>query len=298
VHSGRQAAIDRRGPHDMTMIECCIDFNVDDRVNSIKQLLKHLSPIADSNDPNERIINLKRCQYLGPDAVALLGAVILDSREQGAKLQIVPPDSPSELRNFFRLSGLETLAKGVQFDEELWLGQTRPVLPLRQVRSASFHDADPIIHMLQQYGRFKEEFEEYLRICVNEVIQNIKDHANSRIGGLMTARFMEKTREVRVAIVDRGVGICTTLSRRWPDTNAQNVMPRVLEGSYSARSRKNNLGLGISNLAAIIKQLGGVLFILSERSAAEVLRDGGRRFSGLPVAFQGTGVFFTLSVGD
>lgn len=280
------------------MIECCIHFNVDDRVNSIKQLLKCMSPIADFSNMEERTIDLKECQYLGPDAVALLGAVILDNREHSSKLRIVPPDHPSELLNFFRVSGLEALAHGKPFQETQPLKQTRPVLPLKIVRKASFHDADPIINMLHQFGQLKEEFEEYLRICVNEIIQNIQDHAQSKIGGLMTARFMENSKEVRVAIVDRGVGICTSLSGKWPDTNAQNVMPRVFEGSYSARSRKNNLGLGISNLAAIIKQLGGVLFVLSEGSSAEVLRDGGSRFSALPVVFQGTGVFFALSVGE
>lgn len=114
----------------------------------------------------------------------------------------------------------------------------------------------------------------------------------------MTARFMTKDREVRVAIVDRGLGICTTLKRRWPDTTAENVLSRVLlEGEYSARSRENNLGLGLSNLAGIIERRGGDLLVLSESSAAELRRGGKNWFGRLSSHFAGTAVFFTLPIG-
>jgi len=151
--------------------------------------------------------------------------------------------------------------------------------------------------MLQRYEQLPEELEEYLRVCVNEVLQNIQDHACSPIGGILTARYMAKAQEVRVAIVDRGLGILTTLKKRYPDTDADNVLRRVLGGSFTAQSRINNLGLGISNLVDIIEGLHGECFIVSETSTADVRRGKPRRFGALSSRFQGTGVFLTLPVG-
>jgi hypothetical protein len=195
-----------------------------------------------------------------------------------------------------RACGLGTHFESTAADSETVKVGGHPVLPLSEFHTASFQDADPLIEMLQRYVHLPEEMDEYLRICVNEVLQNIVDHANSPIGGIMTARFMEQAQEVRVAIVDRGRGILTTLRQRYPDTSPDNVLRRVFGGHYTARSRENNLGLGISNLVRIIERLRGDYFIVSELSTAEFRRGKPRQFGNLFLNFAGTGVFFTLPV--
>lgn len=275
---------------------CRIDFSVDDQARSIRELVERVARVADLPSSVEVEFDLLKCRYLGPDAVALLGSVLLQRRRVKSRCAVLAPESPPELRAFLRVSGLEALWEKGELRPREAGDDDKPVLPLAQYDAARFQDADPIIQMLQRHGTMRPEFDEYLRICVNEVLQNVQDHAKSPIGGLMIARFMKKAAEVRVAIVDRGNGICSTLRRRFPDTNAENVLPRVLGGNYTAASRENNLGLGLSNLAVIIKQLGGDLVIVSENSMAEVRRNHSREFHTLAARFQGTGVFFTLPV--
>lgn len=107
------------------------------------------------------------------------------------------------------------------------------MLRLRVLTTAGFRDADPVIELVRAHVKISEDMEEYLRSCINEVIQNIQDHAKSKIGGVLYARFMTASSEVRIAIVDRGDGIYTTLKRRYPDTTELTALDRVLGAGQS-----------------------------------------------------------------
>jgi len=280
----------------MTPITATIHFSVNDRVRSIRRLIEEISCFAAREEGQILRIDLRKCQYLGPDAIALLGAVLLDFKSS-TKVEVLGPEGPPALRTFFEACGLETLIHGVQSVPKNPNLELPNVLSLTQFQKASFQDADPIMKMLHRFDAIDPEQEESLRVCVNEAIQNVQDHAKSPVGAMMTARFMAKDKEVRVAIVDRGIGVRSSLSKRYPDTTPENVMQRVLSGNYTALSRENNKGLGLSLLASIVENLGGDLFILSESSTAELRRGSKKSFMKLTSGFRGTGVFFTLPVG-
>jgi signal transduction histidine kinase len=108
---------------------------------------------------------------------------------------------------------------------------------------------------------------------------------------------MKGDRQVRVAIVDRGVGICTTLQRRHPDTTPDNALQRVLEGKYSAQSRPNNAGLGLSILRDMISYAKGDFVLISDVSGAHCKGSYGNEPFIVPRGFPGTAAFFTLPVG-
>jgi anti-sigma regulatory factor (Ser/Thr protein kinase)/ABC-type transporter Mla MlaB component len=274
----------------MAEVTCKIDFNVNDSFAPVRVLIERVEAMLEIAGLQPCHIDLSRCQYLGPDAVALLAAVIDETRLQGRSLRVTLPEAPAKLRGFCRFSGLEAAIKGTSGSEEA----SQTVVPLRQILRARFTDAEPIIRLVHRQLDISEESEEYLRICVNEVVQNIEDHAESRIGGIMSARYLGRAREVRVAIVDRGLGIYATLKRRYPDTTEQNMLRRVLRGKFTALSRENNAGLGLCNLSSMIEHLRGQFVIVSDRAAVIGQADANRKFVALRRRFSGTAVFFTL----
>lgn len=134
-----------------------------------------------------------------------------------------------------------------------------------------------------------------MRTCVQEVTQNVVDHAASSIGGVMSARYFAASNEVRVGIVDRGMGIGTSLRGKHPDTKDSFVaLTRVIEGGYSSKSRPNNMGLGVSNLFQLTNTIGGRICVISGDARAEVHPGGKPSVETLPFLFPGTGVFFSL----
>lgn len=237
-------------------------------------------------------INLKKCGYLGPDAVACLAAYILEAEGRGLKTTVVWPEGPKQLRTYCDVSGLKMLVEADQYSNEEF-DRTQNVLRLRKFTTAQFNDADPVVSLLKAHIAISSNLEEYLRLCVLEIIQNIYDHSESPVGGLITARYMSKRPEVRIAVVDRGAGICTTLRRRFSDTTPHNALRRVVKGEYSALSRQNNAGLGISMLVQWVTLLGGDVAIISESSWTHA-KDTNRYFETTSFRFGGTGVFLTI----
>jgi hypothetical protein len=253
--------------------------------------LRRLAPIF-SSAVTDWSLDLSRCTYLGPDAAAVLVACFIDAQHQGIKATVQLPRGNPRLDAFVQYSGLDhylTGAPRAAADPDI-------VIPVQVQTTSNFSDPDPIINLVARHATVRTETEEFLRICINEVIQNVEDHARSDVGCVTCARFLQNLGQVRVAIVDLGRGIGTSLKERYPEmTDTADALRRVIEGGYSAKSRPNNMGVGISNLAGIVvRELRGELFIVSEDAFA----DG--KEGQLPVAralgacFPGTAVFFTV----
>lgn len=275
------------------MARCHVDFNIHDRIGSIRAFIERLESASASAQELGLTIDLTRCTYLGPDATAILVAVYLAEQQVGRSVVLCPPMGPPALRAYWQHSGLASLKDEVK-PAALAGSTTEPVIPWRQFKVAAFTDADPVIQLIRRHTEITDEAEEYLRICVNEVIQNTEDHADSPVGAILSARYLTTHREVRVAIVDRGEGVATTLGRRYGSMSADRALALVTSGNYSAQSRPNNMGLGLSNLANIVHHLQGSMFIISEGATAARTARGSWKLAALPCRFAGTGVFFSL----
>jgi hypothetical protein len=272
-----------------------IDFSVNDSPNAVVAFLRRIRGIFDPATAAWHL-DLSKCRYLGPDAVAIIAASVLEARRAKVIHEVVLPKGVPSLEAFCEFSGLNHMLFATPVPES---GHPDCVtIPIRNQHVASFKDADPIISLIRRFVPLSADSEDYLRICINEVIQNVQDHARSDIGCVTCARFLKNIGEVRVAIVDRGRGIGSTLRARYPDVQtATEALKRVLKGGYSARSRPNNMGVGISNLGNIIvHQLRGELFMVTEDAFADG-KFGRQTFArALETYFPGTGVFFSVPV--
>lgn len=280
----------------MNDIVCTVDFHVDDRPGSICAFLERISPILGQEAPGAWHLDLSKSPYIGPGAAAILVTTVLEARRRGQTPRVTLSADPPKVRAFCEFSGVNHYLNGRQppTDEHPDSATT----PIQILTESKFNDPDPIIRLIRHYGGVNDESEDLFRICMNEVIQNVQDHAESAVGCATCARFMKGSGQLRIAIVDRGLGISTTLRRRHTDIpTAQAALERVVQGGYSAKSRPNNRGCGISNLCAIVvHQFQGEIFIVSEG----VFADG--KAGRLPVSrqlktrFPGTGVFFTMPI--
>jgi anti-sigma regulatory factor (Ser/Thr protein kinase) len=165
--------------------------------------------------------------------------------------------------------------------------------PIRQLSQSTFSSPDPVIEMVRRHTGISEEAELYWRICINEALQNVQDHAKSWDGAIIGAHWDSTLKTISVAVVDTGIGCFESLKTTYPDIpNAETALRRVTSGGYSARSRRNNLGAGINNISTIaVNQLKGEICILSDNAISATSIFGWDRFETLSVRFPGTGVF-------
>jgi hypothetical protein len=74
---------------------------------------------------------------------------------------------------------------------------------------------------------------------------------------------------------------------------------QVVAGGFSAKSKANNFGVGISNLwSQITGPLKGDIFIISENSIVYCDKLKRPKSRTLKRSFAGTGVFFTVPIPD
>lgn len=271
--------------------------NIDDDSRAVKELLGNLASIHALTSDRKWKLRCQECRYLGPWATAVLATAYLEGvrREQSPRVQL--PQEPPPLRSFCAYSGMEKLFRNGPLPDP-----DHPeceVIALERFTTASWDRSNRLIKLIHRHtGGLTLEFEDQIRACVQEVIQNIYDHAKSPIGGVLAGRYMATSREVRVGIVDRGLGIAETLRAKYPDTTSSRLaLTRVIQGKFSSKSRPSNMGLGVSNLFGLVQNAGGRMAIFTGNSYAEVHPPMER-----PVVydtgceFPGTAVFFTLPV--
>jgi hypothetical protein len=278
-------------------ISCALAYDVGVVPYSVHRLLEWLGPLLIDAPCTDAHIDITRASAssFGPMAVTILWSTALENLRRGCKTRFSFPPSPSEISTFIQVSGLNhRIAGGPEPDQSI--GE---VVPLRQLHQASWNVPTPIIDLARRFVSLDSDTEDFLRICVNEVVQNVEDHACSAIGVIQSARFRDSPgggQVVEVALVDRGIGIRASLETRYPEIQSSaDAISRVLAGGVSARSRQNNMGVGVSNLHDILLQLGGELIIVSGDTVA--YRAPGKALD-LPLTFSfaGTGVFFTIPV--
>ncbi len=256
-----------------------------------------LAPIHEAVPEHRWKLNCRGCEYLGPWAASLLYATFLRGQQLSQFPRVHLPNGPPPLAAFCEFSGMALhFARGRVPDPNHPQCET---VPLEAFVTASWDRSAGIIRLLNRHMELDQDSEDQVRMCVQEVTQNIVDHSHSPIGGVLSARYIESSSEVRVGIVDRGVGIACALRRQHPDTTTSTIaLSRVVRGGFSSLSRPNNMGIGVSNLFNLVRTVGGRMAVFTGDAYAEVHSPNAEpviRMTGCD--FPGTAVFFSLPIG-
>lgn len=263
----------------------------------MRYLVGILHPLRAARPHETLLLDLTNLRYLGPNGAAMQCGSVLEARFRDVQVTCRWPDGPPALLAFIEESGLKGHLEGlpVALPDDL----ETVTVPIRQLRESRHQDSHPILDLVARFQQVPEGLQDVLQIAFNETVQNIFDHAASAVGGFSCARYMRRDSEVRVALIDWGVGILDTLRRRYADTiSDEHALQRVLFGGFSALSRRNNTGRGIDNLRTVVTEaMSGRLFILSGSGLAEIIGDRPPRYSPVNPPFRGTAVCFTLPIG-
>jgi hypothetical protein len=271
-----------------------LDGNLNEDSRDIRAMLMKLNDVHNLQGDRKWQVRCGSCGYLGPWSAAILYATFLEGVRKGQGPRISLPDKPPELVQYCIFSGMtQAFKNGPAPTPDHPACET---IPLERFEHASWDRSDGIMKLMRRHTSVDQEFEDQLRSCVQEIVQNIVDHARSPIGGVMSAKFFSSVSDVRVGIVDLGVGILNSLRAAHPQANltAQSALRRVVAGNFTSQSRPNNMGLGISNLFSLIPACGGRIALISGSACAESHEPQRINFTDEQFDFPGTAVLFTL----
>jgi len=275
-----------------------IDFRLDDQWPALRSFLTRASAIITPANRRPWVLDTRNCGYLGPDAAVLIAGLFDRDRERGRGPRVLLPEEPEPLKAFCTFVGLtHRVERGVRPRQDHPRSETVPLHTYFQPIANA--ERKVVLLVRNHFPNLTEDAAMALGVAVNEVIQNVCDHAESPVGAIMAARYFQNRRDVRVAILDLGVGIPRTLSRVRPEaSDPEQALRLVVPGGVSSRSKANNMGLGISNLVDQVRGRRGEMLLMSAGAAAVLDRDGVVRYERLPIDFPGTGVFFRMAIDD
>ncbi len=255
-----------------------LGFSVDDLGNAVEPFLRDVQPLLQAQE--DWTLDLSAAgerAYFGPTVAVVVAAAVLRARLLGHRATLLLPEHPRPLSAFCAFSRLTTLSRGGEISEPFEdLHPENETSGLHQFQRMNWGGSTPLVRLIRRHlPSFGSDEEDILRTCYSEIAQNIDDHARSPIGGVICARFFSRRGEMRIAVADLGDGIGEVLRRSEPRTGIKvgddrHALELVIRGGVSSKSRPNNMGQGISNLALVAQGHGGELRIFSRRASARV----------------------------
>ena len=115
-----------------------------------------------------------------------------------------------------------------------------------------------------------------VRTCVKELFNNISDHAAVHTG-FVHAQHYPNIREVKITVSDFGVGIPTTIRRRFGKMTDSEAIRMSAEEGITSQSRPNNMGAGLNFLIDCVTGNDGSVLIHSLSGSLKCFRDKGRQ---------------------
>lgn len=113
-----------------------------------------------------------------------------------------------------------------------------------------------------------------VRVCIEEIFHNIKDH--SGVGkGWVFAQHFPKYQEVHIAISDFGNGIPANVRKILPHASETEALSLAIQEGFTTKSNVQNRGAGLAVLTRYVTlRNGGGVFITSGNAYISVLPQG------------------------
>lgn len=238
-----------------------------------RQLLEHFRGWNWQDDPESPVvIKVEPGLHIGPWAATLFAAYCIWLQEVRDKDVYFEYEKDSPTGQFIENIGLPPLI-GYQCETP----ERRNFVPLTRVSVSK--DIKPFIDKVSNLLDLDDsELSAALKYSLTEILRNVVQHSNSRIGGLASAVFYPTKGIVEITIADIGRGLRSTLHGAYPEINQDQkalrfaLLPHVSgtfrSGEYG--NMKDNAGLGLFFVKEISSRAHGGFFLGSGGALVDV----------------------------
>jgi hypothetical protein len=236
--------------------------------------------------PDGAVLDATATTRFEPVVAAMLAATAADRRAAGMSTHLAMPLDEGSAR-FVAEVQMDRVVEGRVTDAHGTL-EMRQLLALDPSYTAGVSD------LLSAGVPGMDEVSAYpVQLCLNELLQNVFEWAGSKMGCIVLTRWFHQTRSVRLAVVDRGVGIPARLRALRIQglhraSDAQVIVAAVTRPKLTSRVGRAG-GLGLKTIHETVTQRGGRLTIIS--LGAKVAWHGSRQVvSKTTQFFRGTAI--------
>ncbi|HDR4366585.1 TPA: ATP-binding protein [Bacillus cereus] len=238
-------------------------FNRETMYSLLEEVIDHdLQPKS-----NQITFNFRPLEFIEPVGVTILGNLIQWLMKQGVKCIIRTPKKLNDKKAIKYLDDSLFFERyiGHKLREKSNLRDT--TIPLTLVKYADSYQFVRQRFAFWLSGRLDVTVESVdgIKISMEEIFNNIKDHAQENTGCIFAQHYPNKDGEntVHIAISDFGVGIPYNIQRRNPSLNDGEALRLAIKEGVSTGTPKNR-GVGLATIVAnIVKNHEGEMYIHS-----------------------------------
>lgn len=242
-------------------------------LNIVLDSKNHTSKIVTSLKPlilgEENVsINLKTSKYNNLMQAILLVSAVNNARANGYQVEINCESINEYLQriNFYTELGIDIEEKFKRHNRK------ESLLEICNVNDKnSIQVVDGIMRILQKSTSLDQNVLSCLNYCFWEMIDNIQEHAKSKIGGYVVVQNYPKKNNLEIDLVDTGRGIRASLSEnaKFADiSEAEALQESIKEGMTRGTGRGN----GLFHTTNFVKENDGTFWMHSGNHMLEVVK--------------------------
>lgn len=239
------------------------------RQGRIERLISLLHPLFSLDEPAVILIDMRRVVSVSPAAVALLTAALarvvdLELAQPGS---LIYPPTAAPVRNYLlRMDAVQPWL-GEDFAEPFTRREPHGFRPCLHFAGADDYAsvALALTNALTERCETDDIARASIRICLDEIAENVVHHADAPSGGFGAAQGWRKNQEFEIAMVDLGIGVRASLTQN-PDHADVNddvtAITRALQPRITATPERN-AGIGLFITKLLLEANGGLLLVRS-----------------------------------
>lgn len=244
-------------------------------VDRLDRLLRAIAPLNAMTEPTRVAIDLSGLAHIDASSLAIFVATVYDVTMRGLLAEgsvYRPPKNFLVKRWLERMDVVRLLVRPVPRENVTRRSDQafRPCQVFEKSEDLKW-TADRLTGALTEACETDQPMRFATWFALNEIAENVIEHAESPMGAVALAQVSPKRREFTVSIADRGIGIRVSLRRNaaYADipTDLEALGVAQQPGVTSKLGTRGGLGLFIT--LAVLKATGGSLFLRSGSAALE-----------------------------
>ncbi|MBU0978353.1 MAG: hypothetical protein ABIJ03_02715 [Patescibacteria group bacterium] len=208
-----------------------------------------------------------------PVVLSMVAALGLECESKNISFDRLEAKSIHYLKRMglFDLLGVKS---DIKITEHESAGRFIPITQISQVNrlTAFIEEMVPLLHLEPKQAK-------PIRYIISELTRNVFEHSESKIGAILCAQYYKKSNTIRLGIVDRGVGVHSTISSVHFVKNDSQAIQLALTPGITGTTRRIggtdlNAGAGLFFIKSIAKVNRDFFMIYSGSSMYKLLKTG------------------------
>lgn len=245
------------------------------------QLLKCVAQI-EKGPPGRVLLDATDTERFGPMGVALLAMAAVRRRSQGQPPIEIEWPEVDIAREYLQEVGFVRVLEAPPTEEVTPAFGTLEIAHLIGTHGPHFFPPEVSRLVRERVPGNPEDSAYLVQFCLTELLQNVLDHSGSSLGYIVHARWYAADQNVRLAVVDGGIGIPAALRKHQiagtHKLNDQDVIKAaVTQQGLTSRKGERLGGLGLKLIREYVTKRAGSVTVVSHTGKVTFRSSGDRR---------------------